>query len=305
MTVDSSTEPSVYVDNEGRRFEYVHIVHPGSTGLGVHFSAFFGKWGDAKPYRDSFQGYFHRLKMLGTCPDHDWLFLCDPYGVHKNGTYYTGEHGDLFVERAMLSIIDEVVDSRPYDPREIVTVGSSMGATAALKFGLLRPVGGIVAICPHIDLDVSAAMQGRAAEVAFITTDGEWGAEHNFGITRQLRGLVGKRAGGEPPPTLFVQSCADDVGVYAEQVLPFVEEWRERGGNVHLDVRAVGGHTSDFATKPLLLDAVGALMSGRTPDIDRYQHEVGYVGTIVRPPFSHRVRSRLHRLRARLPGADG
>ena len=55
----------------------------------MHFSAFFGKWGDAKPYRDRFRGYFHRLKMLGTDPAHDWLFLCDAYGAHDNGTYYT------------------------------------------------------------------------------------------------------------------------------------------------------------------------------------------------------------------------
>ncbi len=99
MHVSGETRPTTYVDNDGHSFEYVHLEHADSRGLGIHFSAFFGKWGNARPYRDTFQGYFHRLKMLGSCTDHDWLFLCDSYGAFRNGTYYTGEHGDRFVER--------------------------------------------------------------------------------------------------------------------------------------------------------------------------------------------------------------
>ena len=218
--VAGASPVACYVDADGRRFEYVHIEHPGSRGLGIHFSAFFGKWGDAKPYRDTFQGYFHRLKMLGSCVDHDWLFLCDSYGAFRNGTYYTGEHGDLFVERATLAIIDSVIAKNSYDRADIVTIGSSMGGTAALKFGLLREVRGIVAVGPHIDLDVSAAMQDRAQEVAFITSDGDWNAPHNHGVTRQIRSLVSDWPSGVRLPSLFVQTCADDVGVYREQVLP-------------------------------------------------------------------------------------
>jgi hypothetical protein len=92
-------------DAEGRVFRYVPIRHPGSRGLIVHFSAFFGEWGEARQYRDVFQGHFHRLRMLGDVPDYDFLFVCDEYGADHNGTYYTGERGDLFVERAMLDLI--------------------------------------------------------------------------------------------------------------------------------------------------------------------------------------------------------
>jgi pimeloyl-ACP methyl ester carboxylesterase len=238
--------------------------------------------------------------MLGSCTEHDWLFLCDSYGAFKNGTYYTGEHGDLFVERATLAIIDDVIERHGYDRAQIVTVGSSMGGTAALKFGLLRSVRGIVAIGPHIDLDISAATQDRAREVAFITNDGDWGAVHNRGITRQVRSLVAAWPASTQLPDLFVQTCADDVGVYEEQVLPLVDEWRSAGGVVTVDVRPEGGHTSDFATRPLLLDAVDCLFEGNVPDIAEYQSDPRFAATVVRPPLMHRVRRRLSLFRKRL-----
>ena len=164
-----------YTDPDGRPFDYVHLTHEGSHGLGVHFSAFFGKWGDAKPYRDRFRGYFHRLKMLGTDPAHDWLFLCDAYGAHDNGTYYTGEKGDFYVERAMLAILEQVTTEHGYEPADTVMLGSSMGATAALKFGLMLDSAGILAVSPHIDLDVCALRQDRQDEVGFIVPSGDVG----------------------------------------------------------------------------------------------------------------------------------
>lgn len=300
MSGEVATAPTAYVDDEGRRFDYIHVVHPNSRGLGIHLSAFFGKWGDAKPYRDTFGGYFHRMKMLGSCRDHDWLFVCDPYGAFRNGTYYTGEHGDMFVERATLAIIDQVMAAGNYRADEVVTVGSSMGGTGAIKFALLRDLRGIVAVCPHIDLDISAATQNRRDEVGYVTSDGAWDAEHNFPITRQLRSLVENRSPAAGLPQLFVQSCADDAGVHNEQVLPFADAWRRRGGRVDLDVRPFGGHTSDHATRPLLLDAITALLRGDSPDTERYRTDPVFAGTIVAPPISHRLRRRLHPLRERL-----
>ena len=158
VELPASAAVAGYTDPDGRRFGYVHVRHPGSRGLGIHLSAFFGAWGDARVYAD-FRGYFHRLKMLGSDPTCDWLFLCDPYGVEENGTYYLGERGDLFVERAMSVIIDRVTDAGGYTPDETVMLGSSMGATGALTLGLERGVAGIVAVSLHIDLDSCATRQ--------------------------------------------------------------------------------------------------------------------------------------------------
>ena len=263
MTDEFHPTVSSHTDPEGRRFDFVHVTHPGATDLVVHFSAFFGKWGDAKPYRDQFQGYFHRLKMLGSDPTHNWLFLCDPYGAFHNGTYYLGERGDLFVERATRTILDEVTDATGVAAHDTIMMGSSMGGTAALGFGLERRVRGIVAIGPHIDLDLCAALQNRHEEVAFTVPDGDPSAPANFPLTRRIRARLADYPDDEPLPRLFVQSCADDAGVHDEQVVPLVEAWRARGGAVDLDVRPHGGHTSDWATRALLLDVVDQIEADR------------------------------------------
>jgi len=299
---EPGASPSVsrYLDDRGRLFEYVHWPHAEATGLVIHFSAFFGKWGDAKPYRDQFQGYFHRLKMLGTCPDHNWLFLCDPYGAYQNGTYYLGEAGDLFVERATRAIIDQVVASSGVGTDELILLGSSMGGTAALKFGLDLQAKGIVAIGPHIDLDVCARLQHRFAEVAFTLPDGDPYNPANDPVTRAVRARLDAYPADAPLPRLFLQSCEDDDGVHDEQVLPLVQAWQARGGQVELDARPVGGHTSDWATRALLLDVIERIGRGEPAPLDTYQCEPPYVGSLTRPPLEHRIRRRLSLLRKRI-----
>jgi hypothetical protein len=177
-----------------------------------------------------------------------------------------------------------------------------MGATAALKFGLMLGVRGVVAIAPHIDLDICAARQNREPHVAFIVPDGDTQAEHNHRYTRQVRNLLAAHDPARPLPDLFVQSSEDDAGVHDEQVIPLVEQWRAKGGRAWLDARPVGGHTSDWATKPLLLDAVARLQASEEIDLERYQRDPIFAGTIVRPTLSHQARSLASRLRNRLLG---
>ena len=291
-----------HVDAEGRRFGYATVDHPEATGLGIHFSAFFGNWGNARAYRDDFKGYFHRLRMLGSHERRNWLFLCDPYGAFDNGTYYLGAGGDLFVERAIHEIIDRHLDTLGVDPRDVVTLGSSMGGTAALKFGARYDVGGIVAIGPHIDLDTSAVHQNRMAEVAFALADGDVTAEHNRVLTRQVVNELEART--TPPPRLFIQSCRDDLGVHDEQVLPLCEAWRATGGTVHLDERPTGGHTSDHAPRALLLHVADQLLDNGPIDIPQLQTDPRYAGTVTAIPVSHRIRGRL-KLRTRLKKLQG
>jgi pimeloyl-ACP methyl ester carboxylesterase len=282
-----------YVDEAGRRFEYVSIHHAGSTGLVVHLSAFFGKWGETKENRDQFQGYFHRMKMLGADQTNDWLFICDSYGANRNGTYYTGEGGDLFVERAMVAIAREEIESRGMGSKDVVTMGSSMGATGALVLALQLDVAGIVAIAPHVDLDLAATLCGRYQEVAFACADGDPTSEASRAVTRRVRTLLGERSPERPLPRLFVQSMADDLGVHGPQVVPLVEEWMEHGGRVDLDLRPIGGHTSDYATRALLLDACHCLLSGDPIDVTRYSEDPDFAGVLSVPTRSQRLRRRL------------
>jgi len=59
-------------------------------------------------------------------------------------------------------------------------IGSSMGATAALKFGLLLQSKGIVAGSPHIDLDICAKLQGRERHVAWVLDFGDTQSPVNY-----------------------------------------------------------------------------------------------------------------------------
>jgi pimeloyl-ACP methyl ester carboxylesterase len=291
QVVTQAPEVRTHVDADGRQYRYVLINNPEAQTLAIHFSAFFGEWGNARPYRFAYQGYFHRLRLLEGATQHHWLFLCDEYGAESNGTYYTGERGDLFVERAMQALIPRTMAELRVGAHETITMGSSMGATAALKFGLLLRARGIIAISPHIDLDIAAMKCGRERHVAFICPDGRATSEHNHCYTRQIRSLIdGWDAVGQPPPRLFVQVCQDDRGVYQEQVVPLVAAWKRAGGEVDLDARATGGHTSDWATRELLLDAAARILSGEALEIAMYQTQEPYLGRLHRPPLSHRIR---------------
>jgi hypothetical protein len=232
------------VEIEGRRYTYV--LYPGrGDSLGIHFSAFFGEWGERREHRAQYQGYFHRLRMFWPLAEHAFLFVCDTFGADANGTYYKGENGDFFVERAIDAILDGVHEELAIPPQRTVTLGSSMGATGALRFALERGYAGAIGVSPHIDLDLSARYQGRSRHVAAIVGRDDVESPELFGVTREIRALAGTVA---PTPRIVLQSMRDDHGVHAEQVLPFVEQWRGRGGEVLLDERPTGGHTSEHAT---------------------------------------------------------
>ncbi|TMC50509.1 MAG: Two component regulator three Y domain-containing protein [Chloroflexi bacterium] len=300
MAMSAPPDVRVHRDADGRAFHHVLRVHPGARSLVAHFSAFFGEWGNARPYRTNYQGYFHRLRMLADVDRHHWLFLCDEYGAEHNGTYYTGERGNDFVARATQAIVVGALDEVGLTADRLVTMGSSMGATGALDVGLDLGVAGIVAISPHIDLDIAAAMCGRDRHVAAICPDGNPLSSTNHVVTRRIRRRLESWTPERPLPRLFVQSCCDDVGVHKEQVLPLIETWRKLGGRVDHDARPKGGHTSDWATRELLLDTTDRILAHEPIDLTLYQTAPPYLGTRTTPPLSHRLRRAASLTRKRL-----
>jgi hypothetical protein len=252
-----------FSDEHGRSFNFIHLSRPHTKRLLVHFTAFFGEWGERKEHRENYQGYFHRLRMLRDIDFCSVLFVCDQYGAESNGTYYTGKGGDFFVERAVSKIIEQAMRHDGVGPDGLVTVGSSAGATGALKFGLMFNAKGILAICPHIDLDTSAALQNRMPHVSFVVPDGDPMNVENRIYTRQITNMVTAQKADQRLPRLFIQSCLDDHGVHNEQVVPLANHWRSKDGQVLLDTRRTGGHTSDFATKQLIIDVVEKLFDGK------------------------------------------
>jgi predicted esterase len=234
--------------------DYTYVLYPG-TGptLAIHFSAFFGEWGERRENRPQFQGHFHRMRMFWPLQEHSFLFLCDTFGADRNGTYYKGEDNDFFVERAMEQIIGSVQDELAVPASATVAMGSSMGATAAVRFALRHGYAGAIGVSPHLDLDLAARFQGRQPHVAAVVGRDDVESPELFAVTREIRALA---ATVPTTPRVVLQSMCDDDGVHAEQVLPFVAQWRERGGTVDLDERPTGGHTSEYATTEWFADRI-------------------------------------------------
>lgn len=244
---------------EGRLYNYVH--YPASSDvLCIHFSAFFGEWGDERRNRPQFAGYFHRLRMFWPFSQYQFLFLCDTFGADRNGTYYKGEDGDFFVERAVDQLAEDVRETLGIDRARVVTMGSSMGATGALRTALKHDYAGIVSVSPHIDLDLSAIHQGRRRHVAAVLGADDVDDPRHYAVTREIRRLAAETS---HLPRLVMQSMEDDAGVHEEQVLPLVGIWREHGGDVRTDYRPNGGHTSEHATPEFFDDAVRWVLERR------------------------------------------
>jgi hypothetical protein len=237
---------------DGRTYPYVVLPGRGST-MCIHYSAFFGEWGERRQHRAQFQGWFHRLRMFWPMAQYHFLFLCDTFGADANGTYYKGENGDFFVERAMQVIQRQVADQLGVDATRTVTLGSSMGATAALRFALRHGFAGAVAVAPHIDLDISALRQRRLRHVSAVVGREDVDAPELRPVMREVADLA---AGVPVLPSLVVQSMQDDDGVHDEQVLPLVSTWKARGGRVLTDFHPTGGHTSDYATAEFFEQAI-------------------------------------------------
>lgn len=269
--IDLNKFKKTYIDRESRTFHYLVIKRRNTKKVVVHFTAFFGDWGDRKEYKENYQGYFHRLKMLGQEEEFSSIFICDQYGVTKNGTYYLGEKGDLFVERAVSDILEREFQENNFSFSNAIMIGSSMGATAALKFGLKFNVKAIVAICPHIDLDICAKMQGREPHVAFVCPDGDPYSVENYIYTRQIRTQLDMHDRSNFLPVLYLHSSKDDHGVHYEQVLPLVKSWKEKGGLCYFDERAKGGHTSEYCHKKVILKVLGQLFSDLEVNIKELQ----------------------------------
>jgi hypothetical protein len=291
---------STYTDNQGREFHY-SLINNQSRKLVIHFTAFFGDWGDRKEYKKYYKGYFHRYRMFADQSAYNFLFLCDQFGVTENGTYYTGKAGDFFVERATQDIIDKVMADLDIRWSNVITVGSSMGATSALKYGLKNNAKAIIAIAPHIDLDICAKMQGREQHVAWICPDGDTQAAHNYPYTRQIQALL--RNLRVKPPRLFIHSCEDDHGVYHEQVIPFNRLYAEKGGEVVFFSRPDGGHGGDACGKEVLLDVLGKFYADK-PVNPRQYSGFRYLPENLRSPLpfaKHYVKKLLVRAGLRQP----
>lgn len=184
---------------------------------------------------------FHGFRAASSFEDYSFTLIRDDSGLTGDGTYYFGKANNPFIEDAIVELItylqNEIQQSAP--ETRFIGVGSSMGAYAATKFGILTSFSSVLAMVPHFDISAAVKYCGRKQWVDWACDDAS--PEEIERYLQRLQSVVSECAG--QLPRLFVQSSIDDVGVHTEQVLPFVALYAEKGGNVDCDFRTNGGHS--------------------------------------------------------------
>lgn len=75
------------------------------------------------------------------------LFILDDYG--EKGCYYMGLDGDLEVETSVMSLISSIMASNNIQFRDVISIGSSKGGSAALYYGFKYGFGNVIAGAPQ------------------------------------------------------------------------------------------------------------------------------------------------------------
>lgn len=184
---------------------------------------------------------FHGFKAASTFEKFSFTLIRDDSGLTGDGTYYFGKANNPYVEEAIAELISfiqkQIQESSPKTP--FIGVGSSMGAYAATKFGVMKNFNSVLAMVPHFDISAAVKYCGRKNWIDW-ACDGATQEEIDLYLSR-LQDVLASHTG--PLPRLFVQSALDDVGVHSEQVLPFVLLYESKGGKVDCDFRTSGGHS--------------------------------------------------------------
>ncbi|MEG0297882.1 MAG: hypothetical protein RR620_14275, partial [Clostridium sp.] len=75
------------------------------------------------------------------------LFILDDFATR--GSYYLGVNGDFNIESSVVSLITNILATNNIEFKDVITVGSSKGGTAALYYGLKYNFGNIIAGAPQ------------------------------------------------------------------------------------------------------------------------------------------------------------
>lgn len=250
-----------FVSSEGVEVSYLRRRH-GSDTLVIWFSAFTRgpHLGRVLKVTPGFHGY----KFSKSHDEFDWLLVRDSWGYTQDGTYYGGRAGDLFVERAVSECVQHFVEEqRRMNPRSVVVaMGSSMGAFAAIKFGVLH---GIPAFgwSPHLDVEIAMKYCGRGPWVRFCLENAS--EADQVAYLERMKDVVD--AHQTALPRLILQVAEDDPFVYPEQVTPFVDRYRSHGGSVQLDLRERGGHSSIHVPDEYIVSALRSLAAEHVLDL--------------------------------------
>lgn len=213
---------------------------------------------------------FHGFKAAKSFQDFSFTLLRDDSGLTGDGTYYYGKANNPYIEVAISELISSIKTevNQTNSKSQFIGVGSSMGAYAATKFGILNSFNSVLALVPHFNLEAAAKYCGRKRWIDWaIDNASEEDAEKY--LYRLQTVVVENRAN---LPTLFLQSAMDDPGVHKEQVIPFIELYGDSGGVVFADLRKSGGHSMVNASNDFIHSALELLVNNEVFERGMFDH---------------------------------
>ncbi|MEX1248271.1 MAG: hypothetical protein WEA61_07280 [Anaerolineales bacterium] len=211
--------------------QYPLIFHSGNRFLRY---AFMPALNQAKALVVFFHGHGGDLPP-SPCEDFDILAPWDTFGYRRLGSWFWGEHGDGFVERMIVDLINETRAEGVDQPW--FTYGGSMGGFGALWHGIKYDCTGIYVTSPQIDLVRKIEDYGDVKENAYAFLGGK-----DRGGLPDLYNLA--RSKDELPPLFLIQSQYDAVNEFSMHALPLVQTYQEKRAWLGLRVYPGIGHKS-------------------------------------------------------------
>ena len=208
---------------------------------------------------------FHGYRVSAESQEFNWVLIRDHAGFTNDGTYYGGTAGDLFIEDAVLELIlsmKQKFTEKRVDAR-FISMGSSMGGYAAVKFAALGELDSGFVYSPHFDMKIAMHNCGRRPWIEWCLRSGTDSQKDEY--LNRLQFVVEKKSDWISNIDLLVQATADDPYVYPEQVVPFIERFKAAGGTVELDLRERGGHTSIHTSNEYIYFVLSELSRGKLP----------------------------------------
>ena len=125
-------------------------IHNSNLGIKYYFKkAFFNNKDKLIIVFSAFSNDKPKYNYINTLSTYDCnkLYILDNYG--SKGTYYLGLNGSLEIETAVMSLICKIISENNIKFKNIISVGSSKGGSAALYYGMKYNFGNIIIGAPQ------------------------------------------------------------------------------------------------------------------------------------------------------------
>ncbi|WP_189350052.1 heparinase II/III domain-containing protein [Zhihengliuella salsuginis] len=226
------------------------VEQPADAPLVVVFSAISPKGHFTYNYKNSLQDLHVNV-----------LYILDDFG--DQGSYYLQDHGRTQIADAVQRVIAETADRLGVSRRSVYCIGSSKGGTAAIYHGIEFGAGGIVVGAPQTR--IGSFLEKPHPNVLEFMTGGT-----GPGDVEQLDSVLFDQLPRhrDIPAVDLIVGDADHH--YRNHVLPWVDQAREAGHEVRLEVVPGTPHAEVGPVfKDFLRSRIGAVSEVRRPDSAR------------------------------------